>query len=139
MVLFFLGGCPKATFEFNNQTKKFPYNFVDSSVGNIGSLETCPCKRLFCLSLSNQSIVVLIDTGRPYVYLPCYPNSTWGNEPYYSICSKPPDRQEETSTRLPVVINPYLRLPIDQIAKVKFFYDSHRTIDVLLVTYQYLE
>ena len=91
------------------------------------------------LSLSNQSIVVLIDTGRPYVYLPCYPNSTWGNEPYYSICSKPPDRQEETSTRLPVVINPYLRLPIDQIAKVKFFYDSHRTIDVLLVTYQYLE
>jgi hypothetical protein len=40
----FLGGCPKATFEFNNHTKKVSYNFIDSSVGNIGSLETCPCK-----------------------------------------------------------------------------------------------
>ena len=63
----------------------------------------------------------LVDTGRPYVYLPCYPNSSWGNEPYYSICLKPPDRKEETSTSVPVVINPYLRLPINEIAKVNSY------------------
>ena len=32
-----------------------------------------------------------LDTGRPYVYLPCYPNSSWGNEPYFSSCFKPAD------------------------------------------------
>lgn len=49
----------------------------------------------------------MLDTGRPYVYLPCYPNSSWGDEPYFSTCLKPPDRIE---------------LPIDQIAKVRFCY-----------------
>ncbi|CAF3803910.1 unnamed protein product [Adineta steineri] len=61
-------GCPKATFEFKNKTKLASYNFIDSSIGNIGSLETCPY------------------TGRPYVYLPCYPNSSWGQDPYFSNC-----------------------------------------------------
>ncbi|CAF4336698.1 unnamed protein product, partial [Rotaria magnacalcarata] len=70
--------CPRATFEFFNNTIKVPYNFIESSVGNIGSLETCPY------------------TGRPYVYLPCYQNSSWGDEPYFSPCLKPPDKKEET-------------------------------------------
>jgi hypothetical protein len=38
------GGCPKATFEFKNKTTWASYNFIDSTIGNIGSLETCPCK-----------------------------------------------------------------------------------------------
>ncbi|CAF1015720.1 unnamed protein product [Adineta ricciae] len=99
------GGCPRATFEFSNYTKKATYNFIDSSVGNIGSLETCPY------------------TGRPYVYLPCYPNSSWGNEPYFSGCSKPLDKTEQStpsmilSSILPID-NPYSSMSVDEISKL---------------------
>jgi hypothetical protein len=63
----------------------------------------------------------LIDTGRPYVYLPCYPNSSWGDEPYFSTCLKPPDTKEET-TRSSTILNPFLKLPIEEIAKVCFLF-----------------
>ncbi|UJR08985.1 hypothetical protein I4U23_013235 [Adineta vaga] len=101
-------GCPRATFEFYNNTIKAPYNFIDSSVGNIGSLETCPY------------------TGRPYVYLPCYPNSSWGTEPYFSNCLKPLNKKDQSATTttrrmiLSSVIpidNPYFSMSIDEVAK----------------------
>lgn len=38
-----LGGCPRATFQFRNKTTLSTYNFVDSTIGNMGSLEACPC------------------------------------------------------------------------------------------------
>jgi hypothetical protein len=63
--------------------------------------------------------LIFIDTGRPYVYLPCYPNSSWGDEPYFSTCLKPPDKKEET-TRVILIENPYFKLPIEEIAKVCF-------------------
>ncbi|CAF1436686.1 unnamed protein product, partial [Adineta steineri] len=96
------GGCPKATFEFFNNTINAPYNFIDSSVGNIGSLETCPY------------------TGRPYVYLPCYPNSSWGNEPYFSTCLKQPDKNTTPiiSTSFSSDVNPFLTMPIEKVAEL---------------------
>ncbi|CAF3581884.1 unnamed protein product [Rotaria sordida] len=105
------GRCPKATFEFKNQTKLASYNFIDSSIGNIGSLETCPY------------------TGRPYVYLPCYPNSSWGHEPYFSNCFNPANMKEQTK----IIIfddNPYQNLTIEQLAKLPII-TSHEISNVL--------
>ncbi|CAF2610937.1 unnamed protein product [Rotaria sp. Silwood2] len=93
------GRCPKATFQFKNQTKWASYNFIDSSIGNIGSLETCPY------------------TGRPYVYLPCYPNSSWGHEPYFSTCSNPINVTEQTKIIL-FDDNSYQNQTIEEIAKL---------------------
>ena len=45
--------CPKARFQFKNQTTWAFYNFLQSSVGNIGSLETCPCESL-CPSVRSR-------------------------------------------------------------------------------------
>ncbi|CAF2659062.1 unnamed protein product, partial [Rotaria sp. Silwood2] len=114
------GGCPRATFEFFNNTIKAPYNFIDSSVGNIGSLETCPY------------------TGRPYVYLPCYPNSSWGDEPYFSTCLKPPDKKEQTTIAnilLPLssINHPYGNMSIEEVAKLPMdtFHDASHVLSYL--------
>ena len=61
-----------------------------------------------------SSFVFLIDTGRPYVYLPCYPNSSWGDEPYFSSCIKPVDPIK----KIRLNENPYRNLSIDEIATV---------------------
>ncbi|CAF3607981.1 unnamed protein product [Rotaria sordida] len=116
------GGCPRATFEFFNNTIKTSYNFIDSSVGNIGSLETCPY------------------TGRPYVYLPCYPNSSWGDEPYFSTCLKPPDNKELTtmlnilsSSLSSSIDHPYVNMSIEEVAKLPIdtFYDVSHVLSYL--------
>ncbi|CAF1096359.1 unnamed protein product [Rotaria sordida] len=116
------GGCPRATFEFFNNTIKTSYNFIDSSVGNIGSLETCPY------------------TGRPYVYLPCYPNSSWGDEPYFSTCLKPPDNKELTtmlnilsSSSSSSIDHPYVNMSIEEVAKLPIdtFYDVSHVLSYL--------
>ncbi|CAF3706849.1 unnamed protein product [Rotaria socialis] len=108
-VFLIAGGCPRATFEVLNNTIKVPYNFIESSVGNIGSLETCPY------------------TGRPYVYLPCYQNSSWGDEPYFSPCLKPPDKKEQTtmpsillpsSSSSPSIAHPYFNISIEELARL---------------------
>ncbi|CAF4631066.1 unnamed protein product [Rotaria sp. Silwood1] len=108
---FFEGLCPKATFDFKNQTKWASYNFIDSSIGNIGSLETCPY------------------TGRPYVYLPCYPNSSWGHEPYFSNCLNPTNITEQRKLIL-FDDNPYQNLTIEEIAKLPMN-TSHEVCNVL--------
>lgn len=96
LVHFIYGGCPRATFQFRNKTTLSTYNFIDSSIGNIGSLETCPY------------------TGRPYVYLPCYPNSSWGHEPYFSNCFKPIDQTK----KILLSEHPYQNLSIEQVTKL---------------------
>ncbi|UJR37227.1 hypothetical protein I4U23_029936 [Adineta vaga] len=93
------GTCPKATFEFKNKTKIALYNFIDSSIGNIGSLETCPY------------------TGRPYVYLPCYPNSSWGRDPYFSNCIKPSEIKQQTKTLI-AKDNPYEKLSFEEVIRL---------------------
>jgi hypothetical protein len=60
-------------------------------------------------------ILIHIDTGRPYVYLPCYPNSSWGYEPYFSNCFKPIDQIK----KLILNDNPYRNLSIEEISKVR--------------------
>jgi hypothetical protein len=112
----FEGTCPKATFEFKNKTKSASYNFVDSSIGNIGSLETCPCK---CpRTLRDAFEVPLIDTGRPYVYLPCYPNSSWGNDPYFSNCIKPMETKHLSKSTVPKE-NLYQKLSVEEVIRVR--------------------
>ncbi|CAF1521988.1 unnamed protein product [Adineta ricciae] len=93
------GTCPKATFEFRNKTKTAVYNFIDSSIGNIGSLETCPY------------------TGRPYVYLPCYPNSSWGRDPYFSNCIQPIEIKQQAKSIVPKD-NPYEKLSFDEVVRL---------------------
>ncbi|CAF4016929.1 unnamed protein product, partial [Rotaria magnacalcarata] len=90
--------CPKATFQLKNATKRASYNFVESTTKNAGSLEACPY------------------TGRPYVYLPCYPNSSWGHEPYFIDCLKSSDSKQEMKT---IVFheNLYHNLTIEEVAK----------------------
>ena len=111
-----VAGCPRAVFEFFNGTVRAPYNFAESPVGNIGSSETCPCE-LNRISIAIGKPIGL-DTGRPYLYLPCYPNSTWGyHEPYFSMCSKSDQTMKIfTSTYKP---NPYVNLEIGEVAQVK--------------------
>lgn len=111
-----VAGCPRAAFEFFNGTVRAAYNFVESPMGNIGSSETCPCESDSVSVAFGKSVG--LDTGRPYLYLPCYPNSTWGHhEPYFGTCSKPDQSLKIfTSTYKP---NPYVNLDIDEVAKVK--------------------
>lgn len=54
------------------------------------------------------------DTGRPYVYLPCYSNSSWGHEPYFSDCFE----QINQTKKMLLNENPYRNLSIEQVAKV---------------------
>ena len=117
-----IGECPKARFQFKNQTAWAFYNFLQSYVGNIGSLETCPCKFLFFHRLirkTDLSIVYSsIDTGRPYVYLPCYTNSSWGDEPYFSSCIEPPTTTTSSTT---ITTEPlYMKLSLKEMAQVHF-------------------
>lgn len=68
-------------------------------------------------------ILHLIDTGRPYVYLPCYPNSSWGNEPYFSSCFKPVD----PIIKIRLSENPLRNYSIEEIETVgvqRFFRDN---------------
>ncbi|CAF3024596.1 unnamed protein product [Rotaria sp. Silwood2] len=57
------------------------------------------------------------NTGRPYVYLPCYPNSSWGHEPYFSTCSNPINVTEQTKIIL-FDDNSYQNQTIEEIAKL---------------------
>jgi hypothetical protein len=131
------GGCPKATFEFKNQTIWASYNFIDSSIGNIGSLETCPCKLPFdSLIFSSWFFLYSIDTGRPYVYLPCYPNSSWGDEPYFSNCFKPIDPIKKNRLNE----NPYRNLSIEEMSTVilQFFpFDYLKSILFIVTSDKY--
>jgi hypothetical protein len=49
------------------------------------------------------------------VYLPCYPNSSWGHEPYFSNCYKPIDHTKKIIFH----DNLYHNLSIEEVAKVR--------------------
>lgn len=73
-----------------------------------------PVSNRSILGYSVVRFLCLTDTGRPYVYLPCYPNSSWGDEPYFSNCIKPVDPIK----KIRLNENPYRNLSIDEIATV---------------------
>lgn len=80
-----------------------------------------------------------IDTGRPYVYLPCHPNSSWGNEPYFSNCTKPQSPKEEVKLII-VRDHSYRNLTIEQITKVFYQYLCFLMFSrlIILVTFEYI-
>ena len=81
---------------------------------------------LYVMSYSNEDrftgvFVSLVDTGRPYVYLPCYTNSSWGNEPYFSNCLKPSTSTTTATTIITsarTVDSPPSIVSLEEIARV---------------------
>ncbi len=49
------------------------------------------------------------------MYLPCYPNSSWGHDPYFSNCLNPTDIKQQI---IPDE-NPYKKLSIEEVVKVR--------------------
>ncbi|CAF0724164.1 unnamed protein product [Didymodactylos carnosus] len=121
--------CPRATFRIKNATIEWSYNFAESDVGNIGSLQTCPY------------------TGRPYIYSACYSNSSWGGEFYISNCTNDnqittDNKQFLSSTSTSTINtlgldnnqtfnNPYSSMTIKQVANIPDFQPQNIT-DILI-------
>jgi hypothetical protein len=73
------------------------------------------------------------------MYLPCYPNSSWGHDPYFSNCLKPEDTKQQTKIIIPEE-NPYDKLSIEEVVKVKLEFAFFGLVKfcLSLVTYDYV-